>query len=301
MTCPKGSATNELPQNSRPLVRRALETDAIHRGHIDAVGDGVCALDGSPGIVLGRAVFCLLRRMPADRRRIEKNARALQRGQPRCPPDTTDPSTPARRRAVPGIEVAEAQVSRCEVEFLVDRADRPGCASCGTCPIVDRRHRSLPQCCDKPRLPVSRKGRPQSPLSYPLRHSAEPLSMVPEWFRQIEQLCVLLAAEVLRPKEFLKANYFCAFFSSFSNTVHCLSKVFIHVGRATHLHKAYLERRIATHTGSRAAMRWLIHAPIVPYRCIETTCRLVGQKDGGVTWRRLSGRVLSVLASFLFP
>src|ERR1022692_3546657 len=50
---------------------------AVHRGHIDAIGDGVRALYGFPGIVLG-AGLGRVRLVEADRRGIEQYLRAAE-------------------------------------------------------------------------------------------------------------------------------------------------------------------------------------------------------------------------------
>ena len=71
MTRPKGSAMKEPPQNSRPdaggvgagaghedavvLYVAVLVADAVDGSDEDAVGDGVGALDGLPGGILGFA------------------------------------------------------------------------------------------------------------------------------------------------------------------------------------------------------------------------------------------------------
>ncbi len=75
-------------RTSRPRTRcrrsaRALVADAIDRRDVDAVGDGVRALDRLPGVVLRRAVLGLLARVPADGGRVEEDLRALQRREPR--------------------------------------------------------------------------------------------------------------------------------------------------------------------------------------------------------------------------
>lgn len=44
------------------MLGRALEADAIHGGDVDAVGDGVAALHGAPGVELSRTVLRLFRR-----------------------------------------------------------------------------------------------------------------------------------------------------------------------------------------------------------------------------------------------
>ena len=49
------------PQNSRPVSVRSLESDAIHRRDVNAIGDRVRALDGAPGVELRGAVLALSR------------------------------------------------------------------------------------------------------------------------------------------------------------------------------------------------------------------------------------------------
>src|SRR5580700_5566438 len=50
-----------------------FESDSIDDSYIDAIGDCMRALDGSPRIVLRFAEFRFLRRMPADRSWIEEH------------------------------------------------------------------------------------------------------------------------------------------------------------------------------------------------------------------------------------
>ena len=61
-----------------------LVADAVHAGHVDAVGDGVGALDGLPRVVLRCAKLVFLCRVPADGGGIEQNFGALQGGEPRA-------------------------------------------------------------------------------------------------------------------------------------------------------------------------------------------------------------------------
>ena len=99
---------------------RLLVADAVDRGDVDAVGDRVRALDGLPGRRLAGAVLGLLRRVPADRGRVEEHVRARQRGQPRR---LRVPLVPADQRAdapAGGVERAEAEVAGREVELLVE-------------------------------------------------------------------------------------------------------------------------------------------------------------------------------------
>ena len=80
MMRPKGSAQEraapELDAALRAIAAMSpFVAHAVDRGDVDAVGDGVRALNGSPGVVLRRAEFRLLRRMPADGRGVEEHVR----------------------------------------------------------------------------------------------------------------------------------------------------------------------------------------------------------------------------------
>ena len=54
-TCPKGSATKEFPQNSRPEIAcggLAFEAHAIYDGDVNTIGNGVGALNSAPCVEL---------------------------------------------------------------------------------------------------------------------------------------------------------------------------------------------------------------------------------------------------------
>ncbi len=98
---------------------RAFETDAIHRRDVDAVRDGVRALDRLPRRELGGAMLGLLVRVPANGGGIKQHVSALHRRQPRrlgIPLVPTDQHADAPERRV---EIAEAQIARSEIELLV--------------------------------------------------------------------------------------------------------------------------------------------------------------------------------------
>ena len=70
----------EWPKNVRPLVPGLVfVADAIGRGDVDPVGDGVAPLNRAPRLHLGAPPFVLFGRMPADRGRVEQDLRAEQR------------------------------------------------------------------------------------------------------------------------------------------------------------------------------------------------------------------------------
>ena len=54
-----------------------LQTHAVHGSYVDAVGDGVRALDGPPRVKLCGAELVLLCRVPADGRGIKQELRSL--------------------------------------------------------------------------------------------------------------------------------------------------------------------------------------------------------------------------------
>ena len=133
MMRPNGSLTNEWPKNSRPSrARLRLESDAVRRGDVHAVGDGVAALDRAPGVDLRRAELGFLRRMPADRRRIEQDLRAEERrnarglGIPLVPADEhadasrSASARPGSRRRPDRAVLVLRRIARREVVFLVE-------------------------------------------------------------------------------------------------------------------------------------------------------------------------------------
>ena len=93
--------------------------DAIHGSHVNAVGDGVGALDGPPRVVLRGAKLVLLRRVPADRRGIEQHLGALQSRQPRALGIPLVPADQRAHAANGGIHGLKAQIARREVILLV--------------------------------------------------------------------------------------------------------------------------------------------------------------------------------------
>lgn len=88
-----------------------FEADAVDRGDVDAVGDGMAALDGLPCVELGGAVLFFFSWMPADGGGVEKNAGALEGGEAggfRVPLVPTDEDADAGELR---IEIFEAEVA----------------------------------------------------------------------------------------------------------------------------------------------------------------------------------------------
>ena len=96
-----------------------LVADAIHARDVDAVGDGVGALNGLPGIVLRRAELVFLRRMPADGGGIEEDLGALQRGEARAFGIPLVPADERADAAVRRVDGLESEIAGREVELLV--------------------------------------------------------------------------------------------------------------------------------------------------------------------------------------
>ena len=96
-----------LPPKFNALAREFFMADAIDSGDVTAIGNGMAALDGFPRVVLVHAVFLFFSRMPADGRRVKKDLRALQCGEPR---GFRIPLVPANQHAdfavarLPGLE-----------------------------------------------------------------------------------------------------------------------------------------------------------------------------------------------------
>src|SRR6202012_2640853 len=96
-----------------------LVTDAVHRGDVYAVGDGVRALDGLARLILCFAEWLLLRWMPTNRRGIEEQVCTAESGDARR---FGIPLIPADERAhLPngGIEGLEAEIPGGEIKLLV--------------------------------------------------------------------------------------------------------------------------------------------------------------------------------------
>ncbi len=107
----------ELDAGALPV--ELFEAHAIHRRDPAAVRDGVAPLDRAPGIELRRSVFRLLGRVPADRRGIAQQVGALERREPGALRIPLVPAHQRPDRSHAGVERAEAQIARREIELLV--------------------------------------------------------------------------------------------------------------------------------------------------------------------------------------
>jgi hypothetical protein len=92
--------------------------DAVGNSDVASVRDGVAALDGFPGVVLF-VVLGLFGGMPTDGGWIEKNFRALHRGQTRGFGIPLVPADEDANFAVLRLPGAKAEVARSEIKFFV--------------------------------------------------------------------------------------------------------------------------------------------------------------------------------------
>src|SRR5205814_1391290 len=79
----------------------------------------VCALDGTPGIVLRHTILLLFRGMPADRSGIKKDVRPLQRRKTRALWIPLVPADQCAHTSELSIESLEPEVSGGEIVLLV--------------------------------------------------------------------------------------------------------------------------------------------------------------------------------------
>ena len=244
--------------------------DAVHRGDVNAIRDGVTALHGAPGVVLRRAVRLLLARMPANRRGVEKHGRAPQRRQPRrlripLVPADERPDAPDAR-----VKGPKAEVARSEVELLVIRGivrdvhlaieahhatvgvDDGGAVviDAGSAALEDGRdHRHLIRFGDAAQGVRGRTGHGLS---------------------QVKPGCVLALAEVLRTEKLRQADNPSARTLRLPHARHGLFQVLGGVGPRGHLHQAHgeLARRLDHVMRVHKSQGF---AKVVPAREVKTT------------------------------
>src|SRR5215470_13753727 len=107
------------PEFDTVAASRRFMTHAVRRCDIATVRDCVTALNRFPGVVLRRAEFFFLARMPADRRWIKNNLRAAQRRQPRRFRIPLVPANAHAELAALCVPRLKAEITRREIKFLV--------------------------------------------------------------------------------------------------------------------------------------------------------------------------------------
>src|SRR6267154_1830605 len=109
-------------QSGVAFLRFAFVSNAIDYRGIDAVGDGVAALNGFPGVKLRGAELRFLVRMPGNAGGIENHVRAAERGEARAFRVPLVPADLDGDARVLGIEIRKAEVAGSEVKlFVIER------------------------------------------------------------------------------------------------------------------------------------------------------------------------------------
>ena len=154
-----------MPPSLGPFV-----ADPVDGQHVDAVGDGMGALHGLPGVGLGLAELGLLGRVPADGGGIEEDLGPLKRRQAGGLGIPLVPADERAERGGLGGERLEAEVAGGEVELLVverivgdvhlavEAEDRPVGVEDDRRVVVDPRRPPLEDRADD--RPSSSRGRP---------------------------------------------------------------------------------------------------------------------------------------------
>src|ERR1041385_6582548 len=96
-----------------------LMPHTIDHSHKDSVGDGMCALDGAPRVMLYRAELSFLVRMPADGGGIKKNISALQSCETRTFWIPLVPANESSHASMLGVKGLKAEIARSEVKLLI--------------------------------------------------------------------------------------------------------------------------------------------------------------------------------------
>src|SRR4051812_40698139 len=102
-----------------------LMANAIDHADKNSVGNGMCALDGAPCVVLYRAELGFFVRMPADCRRIKKNVGALQSREASAFRIPLVPANKSSHTSILRVEGLKAKIARSEIKlFIVKRIVR---------------------------------------------------------------------------------------------------------------------------------------------------------------------------------
>src|SRR5260370_42044400 len=192
--------------DTRTLAVELLEVDAIHGRDPAAVRDRVAALDRLPGIELLRSVLLLLGGMPADRRGIEEDVRALKCGEPGAFRVPLIPTHERANRTDLRVERAKAEIAGGEIKLLVvrgiirdvhlpiDAFDLPISVDDGGGVVIQAGRAALEQRCEHHDAGVS-------------RDATERLSARPgDGFGEIEQSVIFALAAALGAGELRQAD-----------------------------------------------------------------------------------------------
>src|SRR5438094_8312886 len=101
------------------ILRVPFKYNSNHHGNVHAVGNGVAALNGAPGLQLCRAELRFLMRVPADAGGIKNYLSAAKRSETRAFGIPLVPANLHTDARVLRIEIWKAQIPRREIKFLV--------------------------------------------------------------------------------------------------------------------------------------------------------------------------------------
>src|SRR5260370_12787456 len=101
------------------ILRLVCESRGIDGGRVDAVCNGVAALNRLPGVELRRAESRFFMRMPADAGGIENHVCAAESREARAFGIPLIPANLHANARVPGVEIRKAEIARREVKFFV--------------------------------------------------------------------------------------------------------------------------------------------------------------------------------------
>src|ERR1019366_4167742 len=217
----------------------SLKAGAIHHADINAIGDGVCPLDGAPGVMLRFAELGLLRGMPSNSGRVKKNAGSLQCSKPRA---FGIPLIPADQRAEfsgGSVEGFEAKIAGSEIIFFVVKrivgnvhlAINADERAIGIAAGIKDRDRVVIE----PRRALLEERRDQH--NFILQGGGGELlrPRARDRLREIEQSGVFALAEILRLEELGQTNNVGAFSCRLRHAIERLSQIVGGFGAARHL------------------------------------------------------------------
>src|SRR5713226_1070259 len=215
----------------------AFEADAIDDRGVNAIGNGVAALNGFPRVELCGAELRFLVRMPADAGGIENYIGAAQSGEARAFGIPLIPADLHADACVPGIKIRKTEIAGREIKFfIVERIvgnvhfavfseersvgveQRAGIViNAGSAALEERNdQRDFLLFCDLRELFRGRSG---------------------DRFRKIEKVGVFRAAKIFAVKQFVERDDLRAARSGFTDFLDGARQVFFRVRRAFHLHE----------------------------------------------------------------
>ena len=235
----KAAAPELQPRSRRAIPEHIamLHAHAIHPGHINPVGDGVRPLDSLPRLILRRAKFLFLRRVPADGGGIKKHLGPLQSGQPRglgIPLIPANQCTHAPKDRIHGLKT---KVARRKIVFLVvERIVRnmhlsvnPGNRSIG---VQSNRRVVI-----KPRRAPFKKRSDDGDLRFPRNLGQSRCGRTGNLLRKVKERKLLALAKVLRLKKLRQTHDIRAQLRRLANVFDRRSEVRLRVHSHAHLYE----------------------------------------------------------------